>query len=713
MLLLSFLVIRKELNSLKVLSILLLLPLSYLLSLPFAVSPQGAYDNVIKWGMYCAFFLLLYWSSFDQKNKKTMPVVFQFTGISISLLMLLVYYNFFSFPNYMVDGRFAGVFLHPNTFGMVMTLYFLFSISLLTKKSISLKILFFYATPIVPFFVCMVQSNFTGMLPFFSISWLIGLILLPFKKQVEYLLYSIISVACSIFAIKSMTSETGLLIILLMSLLSTFLIVLIKKVKRQKELNNENIYLYSEKIGLYLILTVFITSLCFLTLLDLKNEGLGFKTLPSKLQDTIQGLSINAVTEEHFISLKDVLNMSKDSPIIGFGGEGWATAYKSYQQSPYQSNEIYNGYLEWIIDTGWIGFSFFSIVFAILFYLTLKTYIKKQDSSLVAGSITALFTIFIHSFIDFDFSYGTIWFLVFWLFAMAIDIKHDPSIKRSNVNTMIGKRMVPIIVSILSILLIISSVLSLRFLIAATYFEKSKKNQSITMQKELLQKAVSNHPSNINYLTKLSNIYLQLAKDDKTKNYKIELNELITRMVTLEPENSSVLYNAAVIAKSIGENQKAILIIDEALKKDHYNTKLYEKGMQIKLQFALVENSNVKRKYANLVLDDYQEIMYWNRMVDNNQFSGANNNRNFLLTKNVNYYASLSYYLLKDYKKVINIYSQNKKLFNNDKRMIALTILALEKEGEFNQSSKLYLIENDSTETKHFVKILKKKLDNL
>lgn len=144
------------------------------------------------------------------------------------------------------------------------------------------------------------------------------------------------------------------------------------------------------------------------------------------------------------------------------------------------------------------------------------------------------------------------------------------------------------------------------------------------------------------------------------KNYKIELNELITRMVTLEPENSSVLYNAAVIAKSIGENQKAILIIDEALKKDHYNTKLYEKGMQIKLQFALVENSNVKRKYANLVLDDYQEIMYWNRMVDNNQFSGANNNRNFLLTKNVNYYASLSYYLLKDYKKVINIYSQNK-----------------------------------------------------
>lgn len=37
------------------------------------------------------------------------------------------------------------------------------------------------------------------------------------------------------------------------------------------------------------------------------------------------------------------------------------------------------------------------------------------------------------------------------------------------------------------------------------------------MQKELLQKAVSNHPSNINYLTKLSNIYLQLAKDDKQK----------------------------------------------------------------------------------------------------------------------------------------------------------------------------------------------------
>lgn len=360
MLLLSFLVIRKELNSLKVLSILLLLPLSYLLSLPFAVSPQGAYDNVIKWGMYCAFFLLLYWSSFDQKikNHACSFSVYRYFNFSFNVTCLL---QLFSFPNYMVDGRFAGVFLHPNTFGMVMTLYFLFSISLLTKKSISLKILFFYATPIVPFFVCMVQSNFTGMLPFFSISWLIGLILLPFKKQVEYLLYSIISVACSIFAIKSMTSETGLLIILLMSLLSTFLIVLIKKVKRQKELNNENIYLYSEKIGLYLILTVFITSLCFLTLLDLKNEGLGFKTLPSKLQDTIQGLSINAVTEEHFISLKDVLNMSKDSPIIGFGGEGWATAYKSYQQSPYQSNEIYNGYLEWIIDTGWIGFSFFPL----------------------------------------------------------------------------------------------------------------------------------------------------------------------------------------------------------------------------------------------------------------------------------------------------------------------------------------------------------------
>ena len=114
------LLIKKETYSLKAVMIVILLPISYLVSLPTAESPRGAMDSLIKGLTYSSFFLLLYWVSFNPKIKKWLSPIFILTGTWISLFMLGIFYGFYDFHDAILNDRFAGVFQYPNTFAMVM-----------------------------------------------------------------------------------------------------------------------------------------------------------------------------------------------------------------------------------------------------------------------------------------------------------------------------------------------------------------------------------------------------------------------------------------------------------------------------------------------------------------------------------------------------------------------------------------------------------------
>jgi O-antigen ligase len=114
------------------------------------------------------------------------------------------YYGLLHDPNTLLNGRFAGVFQYPNTFGMVMALFFFFSLINLTEEKINNKKVFFHSSFSLLYFVCLIQSSSRGMMMLFPVIWLAGLLLLPLKKQVIYLLQTFSTIFPSIIVYQSM-----------------------------------------------------------------------------------------------------------------------------------------------------------------------------------------------------------------------------------------------------------------------------------------------------------------------------------------------------------------------------------------------------------------------------------------------------------------------------------------------------------------------------
>ena len=93
------------------------------------------------------FFMMLYWSSTKSKIQTLLPVVLQLTGIGIAFSMILFYYEILTFKDSIVAERFAGVFQYPNTFAMVMAVFFLISLVMMTKEKLPRWIFILYSLP--------------------------------------------------------------------------------------------------------------------------------------------------------------------------------------------------------------------------------------------------------------------------------------------------------------------------------------------------------------------------------------------------------------------------------------------------------------------------------------------------------------------------------------------------------------------------------------
>ncbi|MBY0097281.1 O-antigen ligase family protein [Mesobacillus maritimus] len=698
--------IRKEGFGAKRTWIILLLPLCNLISIPFAETPRGAWETASKWITYAVFFLLLYWVSHNHKIKKWMPFVFQLTGIWLSFFMFGCFYRLFDFHQSMVAGRFAGVFQYPNTFGMVMGLFFIYSLVHLTKEKLKIRDLMLYSVPLVPFFVSFIYSYSRGMMLVLPIVWFIGLILFSMKKQVEYIVYSLISIGTSYFVYRSILqgvaekkASPGLWVLVGMILLSAFAIYLfkytmVKKISMLPWVNREQLR--------FLLPSLFVI-FGLAGLADVTNQGLIYRSLPHTLQERVESISLTTSTAvERITFLEDAIEMSKESPLFGFGGEGWAAGYKNYQQNPYVSNKIHNGYAEWLINTGTIGVLSYLVTFGFLLYSVFCHYRKSKERSLNVAVILGLLSVIFHSFIDFNFSYSTVWFIVLWLFVLGLPTPL-PQLKRefSSFPTKINlNHFVPVI---LCLLLLLNIVFSYRFMIAAQSYEQAKQARTYPERIELAEKATKYHPTQTKYRFFLAETYISAMKNTPEKDYYMEIHHLVNKVTALEPRNSSVLHKAALIAGKAEFTLQTIDLFDSALMVDHYNTKLYEDSIKTKTGFAvthLKEDQKWSREMAKSAIRDYEQMIYWHKTVLGKKLSKSQNSRDFVVSNEVYYHAALSFYLLNQYSDSLVIID---KMAEPDMKTTAIAILSFEKIGEVEKAKELYEKSNNRNDLKNLI----------
>lgn len=668
------------------------LPICYLITLPIAESPKGAWDSFLSWVLYSCFFILLLWVSSNSKIKELLPVLFQISGASIALSMIFSFYGWIDVQGAVREGRFEGLFQYANTFGMVMVLFFFFSLLMLTDKKITRKQIFLHSLFLTAYMVCFIQSFSRGMMLIFPIVWWLGLIMLPIVKQLKYLWYSVISIGSSLLIFQMMVNGEaekslypGLLSFILLTIVTVASIYFINR--RSFEFS------FTRKKRLRVFLPILILVVSILGLWDLRSEGLLYHTLPEKLQERISGISLSAGTaQERMTFFKDALSMSKDSPIFGFGGEAWAAVYKNYQSGPYTSNKIHNGFLEWMIDVGWLGFFIFLSVFMYLIFVLLRSYWVEKDSSLKISVIISLAIIFLHSMLDFNFSFGTVWLMIFWLFAIGVSTSKSEAYSPKT-SALWSGRYSKIFLGVGALLLMVTLIQSYNYLSANKMVEQAKTAQSYAVKELLLEKAAAKDGSNIKYLTELSQVYMSKLRASNDTTVRKKLDDVLMDMEEAEPRNSTVLHHLAKVYGNLGQIEKAVQYYDGALNVDHFNTQLYQDSITFKVKLAMKYKESNQLSEMNGMLksafEDYSQEKEWISKTDQSEEGKIFNSRDFHISHMTEFYVSLGYFLEEDYTSVMEMIEEIEPAANTSNALLAMRILSLDKLYDKYESDQL------------------------
>ncbi|MDT8858830.1 O-antigen ligase family protein [Alkalihalobacillus sp. MEB130] len=677
--------VQKEVHLIKAAFFAFIFPLCYGLSFISAQHPQGAWDSLFRWIAYSAFFVLLYWTFREERIRKFAPAVFHVTGIWVAFHMLFVAYGWLDFPRAVIQDRFAGVLQYPNTFGMLMAAFLLFALLMLTKGKISLPSILFYSFPLVVFVVCFIESYSRGMYLMAPITWLVGLLLLRPTEQVKYILFSSYSLIAGLVVV---AMDRSFVVVLIGTLITIGLsVATIKWVERGTLffMNRKKIYHFAAPVGILVI--------GLLGVLDVTNNGLVYQQLPTNVQERIDSISESTTARERYLFMQDALTISKDSPVIGHGGEAWASIYRHYQQLPYLSNKIHNGFMEWIVDIGWLGFFVFVSLFGYLYVVLFKNYRQAENKSLYAAIIISTITIFTHSFIDFNLSYGTIWLLVFWLFAIGFHREGKDS-KEQLIKKPAKVPYDKIILGISTALVLFCFVMAYRFLLAEQAYNEARQTQSLFERQAMLEQAVSYNPNKLSYWYLLSETSMELISQN---NFPVENKERVQEISGtirhLEPTNSLAWFRSGVMLDRIGLRKETLNVYLDALEMDEYDTVLYQNAIFVASRLARdYAKSNQEERmvhFANVAVELFQRNSASVEEVLNDPIGQEHNSRGFAVHSQAKEDVMYAYYLLGEGEKIVVLLDQ----MNEDDHvmpLVAMGIFTLEGLGLEEEASALF-----------------------
>ncbi|WP_379131379.1 O-antigen ligase family protein [Paenibacillus sp. sgz500958] len=107
---------------------------------------------------------------------------------------------------------------------------------------------------------------------------------------------------------------------------------------------------------------------------------------------------------------RDAWRLAAEAPWLGRGGETWRNVYLSAQSHPYVGSQPHSGYLDILLNLGITGWMVAAIMLAAIALWLWGTSPRLLPPFLVIA---------LHGAIDFDWSYGLMWLLLFSLSALA------------------------------------------------------------------------------------------------------------------------------------------------------------------------------------------------------------------------------------------------------------------------------------------------------
>ncbi|MBP1934760.1 O-antigen ligase family protein [Ammoniphilus resinae] len=673
--------------------VVFLVPLMYLVVIPIAESPKSNMDLMYRWTAFSCFFCMLIWVQYTDKIRRLLPFVLHLCGSVIAILAITGYWGYFDFPELLTgDDRLAGTLQYPNTFATLMGAFWLYALIVLTTRQI-LKpwMVLFFGFPLVAFLISILLSESRGTFLILPISWFFGLLLLRTREQIKFILNTLISVGISLVVYRQIISakEAGISNPGLISFFIGTVVVVLLITVIVSQLHTNKLRFFESKNLLRFVFPVLALMMAVLLVADLKFQGIVYHQLPTNLQERVASIDTGTASVLGRTAFyEDGIKMSKDAPLLGYGGGGWKALFTKYQHQPYWSTNAHNGYLELLLDIGWIGLLVFVVVFGMLIGQIFKRIREEKNSvyvTMTIATLPSLLTIFLHSMIDLDLSFGTIWFVVLWLLAMGVS---ERPLINSRVNVpWLGKVSLAVLIVFVGVL----SFKSFKFYLSENQVAYADSNLSLQKGQEVYERTTFYNPYHIDYLLKLASVYVRNYEETGKEAIKTEILKTIARLVQLEPNNPKVLFGIGNLYTQIGDPLTGISYVDMALNADKFKVEYYDSSIFLKSEVALQIMEHSEEKAKELAISGINDFQRYNQLFEVYKKNPIPDMRPLNIKTITYFYVGQAYLILGEYQHSIDILSRLDGNVENHilKQVYAVRFIANEQMGKQNDNSKI------------------------
>ncbi|RAR42400.1 O-antigen ligase family protein [Paenibacillus sp. MDMC362] len=625
----------------------LLLPLSYILSLISAASHILAMNMIIINCIYAIMFIVGLFVLRDRLGNRIIQNTFMAVAYLIVGFGLLHWFGQGKaagsiakwFSNTVLNGtytdavmtdsnglRLTSVFQYANTYAAFL-MAFLFATVFFVTTSRKWYSQAFHSFMLVPIIVSLLLTLSRGGLVMLPVVFVLLLLFLKPAKQLLWILYCGIAGVASLIISKPVT-EIGLQlnktfngsgalkgwgILLGVSTVMGLLGWIIQRFvapKLELLLNN---WSARKNSSLWIPLgSVIIGGLLIFLFI-----GTGLKNvLPQNISVRLENINFNQHSVlERLTFYKDAMKVLADYPFIGAGGGAWASLYEQYQNNPYTSRQAHNFFLQYLIEVGIVGFVIFMSFILYIFYKYIRGYIKGNDEKRNSHFLYLIIvlSILIHSILDFNMSYVFMGILVFLgLGGMAAVMDNKPW-KKWNLKDSTARGAYSGLIGLVAILVLITSI---RYVQAADAgMEARRILQVSTSFKEIkapLDIDLNIRPSHPDSVVLLASLYQSVYKQTGDEGFYNATVNLLNKTLKEEPFNK-YMYTQLIESYEIKQEpeQAYEVLVNNAYKFKwdiNWSEQIINKGYELGTVALGTGDTEAKNKYFKQATKAFAEV---------------------------------------------------------------------------------------------------------
>ncbi|MFD0697763.1 O-antigen ligase family protein [Paenibacillus sp. GCM10027628] len=731
--------------------LVVIMPLTYVISLSNAASHYLATNMIYIQMLYTTFFIL---GVFLTKNKLGTSIaagILMVTGYVIVLFGLLHWLGNGNFAGHLVSWfatmdasnqynyrdavmtdsnglRLTSVFQYANTYAAYLIMLFLGSLFFIVKSRKWYAVLP-HALMMVPMIVSFWLTLSRGAIVIIPILFLIMLFFLSISRQILSLIQLGLAFAASLAILTKITnigtelqkqpsasvSWHGWSILLIASVVFTALAIVIQ-LFGAPWLERITARFAAKKSANFVLPIAAIIVGVLAAFLLLSDTGLK-NALPENVKTRLANINFQQHSVlERGTFYKDAVKLWSDYPIIGAGGGAWASLYEKYQNNPYTSRQAHNFALQYLVEAGALGFlAFVSFVIAVMIFY-IRSYIKSPEEKRDRHFLFFIVTISLlaHSMIDFDLSYVYLGAVLFLALGGMLSNTTSAPLRLKSDSAALHKAF-PALLTVLSVVMFY---ISAQLVSANSSYEQSlevvKKSQDYNTIVAPLDKAISLHPAHPDYLLTgqlsrigiLMQVYNQMKTTDPTKadGFFNQAQDLLNQLLKKEPHNRMVALQQLNMLLIKGKQQDALDWSNAQLPNYPWYIDLYEKSISLNIELANKAREKNDAKEFNQHLDNvlaiYKEVQQKIESLKNLP-KGQLQGREFTVTPSIALNVGQVSFMRGDYAAAANMIKPyiTDQLDDQANRLLARWYLAaLQKQGTNDQALLDKLVAKDPNE---------------